>query len=67
MAITVNPTSAIDTAALSISDVSLLINVLTPAINLPSGISWSQVQTINIVIMPDKTGSLGVQSTPLSV
>ena len=67
MAITVNPTNAIDTAALSISDVSLLINVLTPAINLPSGISWSQVQTINIIIMPDKTGSLTVQSTPLSV
>jgi hypothetical protein len=67
MAITVNPTNAIDTAALSISDVSLLINVLTPAIDLPVGTSWSQVQTINIIIMPDKTGSLTVQSTPLSV
>jgi hypothetical protein len=67
MAITVNPTNAIDTAALSISDVSLLINVLTPAIDLPVGISWSQVQTINIIIMPDKTGSLTVQSTPLKV
>jgi len=66
MAISVNPTNVIDTAALQTTDVSLLINVLSPAIDLPTGVSWNQVQSINIIINTDKTGSLTVQSTPLS-